>query len=103
MPAKRTKTNKKHSTHNEVDRLKKDIRALRDSGKNDIEIRDMLGLELRNYQKYTHILHLEDQKVWLSITQEQLGTELLRLKNALEETYRTALAISKAPEWKSVV
>ena len=98
---KREKTREKaHPTNSEVQRIKKDIRSLRDSGKSDIEIRETLGLELRTYQKYTQILHLEDQQVWLSITQEQLGTELLRLKNTLEETYRISLAMAKDPEYE---
>jgi hypothetical protein len=97
---KRIKTNKKHSTNSEVQRIKKDIRSLRDIGKSDIEIRETLGLELRNYQKYTKMLHLEDQQVWLSITQEQLGSELLRLKQSLEHTYNTALAMAQDPEYE---
>ena len=97
---KRTKTNQKRSTNSEVERIKKDIRSLRDSGKSDIEIRETLGLELRNYQKYTHILHLEEQKVWLSITQEQLSGQLLRLKQSLEHTYTTALKMAEDPECK---
>jgi hypothetical protein len=98
MP-KREKT-RDHPTNSQVQRIKKDIRALRDSGKSDIEIRETLGLELRTYQKYTRILHLEDQKVWLSITQEQLGSELLRLKSSLESTYQTARVMSEDPECK---
>ena len=100
---KREKTKEKvkvHPTNSQVERIKKDIRALRDSGKSDIEIRETLGLELRTYQKYIHILHLEDQKVWLSITQEQLGSELLRLKSSLESTFLTARAMAQDPECK---
>ena len=100
MP-KREKTKEKvkvHPTNSQVERIKKDIRALRDSGKSDIEIRDTLGLELRTYQKYMHILHLEDQKAWLSITQEQLGSELLRLKSSLEETYKITKDMALDPK-----
>ena len=93
---KREKTREKaHPTNSQVLRIKKDIRSLRDTGKNDIEIRETLGLELRTYQKYMHIIHLEDQKVWLSVAQEQLGSELLRMKQSLEETYRISLAMAK--------
>ena len=45
---KRTKTNEKaniHPTNNQVQRIVKDIRSLRDSGKSDIEIRETLGLD----------------------------------------------------------
>ena len=37
---------------------------------------------------------------WFSITQEQLGSELLRLKSSLEETYRISLAMAKDPEYE---
>ena len=100
---KRTKTNEKaihHSTNSEVQRIKKDIRSLRDSGRSDIEIGETLGLDLRTYQKYTHIIHLEDQQVWLSITQEQMGTELLRMKQSLEETYKIAKQMALDPEYE---
>ena len=97
---KRTKTNQKRSTNSEVERIKKDIRSLRDSGKSDTEIRETLGLELRNYQKYAHILHLEEQKVWLSVSQEQLSGQLLRMKQSLEHTYNTALKMCEDPECK---
>jgi hypothetical protein len=51
---KRAKTNEKaiiHPTNSQVQRIIKDIRTLRDSGKSDVEIRETLGLELRTYQK----------------------------------------------------
>ena len=96
---KREKTREKaHPTNSEVESIKKDIRSLMNSGKSDIEIRETLGLELRTYQKYTHIIHLEDQKVLLSITQEQLGTELLRMKQSLEETYKISKDIALDPK-----
>ena len=97
---KREKT-RDHPTNSQVQRIKKDIRSLRDSGKSDIEIRETLGLELRTYQKYTHILHLEDQKVWLSITQEQLGSELLRLKSSLEKTFEVSKKLAEDPKLES--
>jgi hypothetical protein len=101
---KRHKTTvRSRSTNSQVQRIEKDIRALRDSGKNDIEIRETLGIELRTYQRYMHKIHLEDQMVWLSITQEQLGSELLRLKSSLEETYRISLAMAKDPKYEDKI
>jgi hypothetical protein len=95
---KREKTREKaHPTNSQVQRIKKDIRTLRDSGKSDIEIRETLGLELRTYQKYNHIIHLEDQKVWLSITQQQLASELLRLRSSLEETFKISKKMAEDP------
>jgi hypothetical protein len=98
---KRTKTNEKaiiHPTNSQVQRIIKDIRSLRDNGKSDIEIRQTLGLELRTYQKYTHRIHEEDQQIWFSITQEQLATELLRLRSSLEETYKISKDMANDPK-----
>ena len=89
-----------HSTNSQVQRIEKDIRSLRESGKTDIEIRETLGLELRTYQRHKKRIHEEDQKVWFSITQEQLGTELLRLKSSLEETYRMSLTMAQDPKYE---
>jgi hypothetical protein len=80
------------------ERIIKDIRTLRDSGKADTEIRALLGIELRTYQRYTKRIHEEDQKVWYSITQEQMETELLRLKSSLEETYNITKQTALDPE-----
>ena len=91
---KREKT-RDHPTNSQVQRIIKDIRTLRDNGKSDIEIRETLGLELCTYQKYTHNIHAEDEKIWLSISREQLSTELLRMKHSLEHSYRIALAMSE--------
>lgn len=95
---KREKTREKvkvHPTNTQVERIKKDIRSLMNIGKSDIEIRETLGLELRTYQKYAHILHLEDQKLWLSITQEQLASELLRLRSCLNDAYKISKQLSE--------
>ena len=35
-----------------IKRIEKDIRSLRDSGKNDIEIRQTLKIEERTYRRY---------------------------------------------------
>jgi hypothetical protein len=93
------RTQRDHPTNSEVQRIEKDIRALRDSGKSDIEIRETLKTEERTYRRYIRKIHLEDERVWFSITQEQLGSELLRLKSSLEETYRISLAMAKDHEY----
>jgi hypothetical protein len=48
-----------------------------------------------NYALTRNNIHTEDEKVWLSISREQLSTELLRMKNSLEHSYRIALAMSE--------
>jgi len=88
---KRQLTTKKPPT----ERIIKDIRSLRDSGKSDIEIRKTLGIELRTFQRYTKTIYEKDQQVWFSITREQLATELLRLRSSLEETYIIAKKMSE--------
>ena len=95
---KRTKTNQKRSTNSEVDRIKKDIRSLRDSGKSDIEIRETLGLELRNYQKYTKSIHEEDKQVWYDLASQELSSQLLSMKQSLEETYKIARDMALDPK-----
>ena len=71
---KRQLTTKKPPTQ----RIIKDIRSLRNSGKSDIEIRQLLGIELRTFQRYNKTIYEQDQQVWFSITQEQLGSCQLR-------------------------
>ncbi len=76
-------------------RIEKDIRTLRDSNKTDVEIRALLGLELRTYQNYLKKIHEEDQAIWYSITSNEMATELLRLKACLEDTYLKAKQLSE--------
>jgi hypothetical protein len=90
---KRQLTTKKPPT----ERIIKDIRSLRDSGKSDVEIREILGIELRTFQRYTKTIYEQDQQVWFSITQEQLATELLRMKKSLEDTYKIAKEMALDP------
>lgn len=103
MPTKRHKTTRSRSTNSQVQRIEKDIRSLRDSGKSDIEIRGMLGIELRTYQRYMHKIHLEDQLVWLSVAQEQLGSQLLRMKQSLEETYDISRKMALDPKYEDKI
>ena len=85
-----TKRKKVHPTNSDVLRIEKDIRTLRDSNKTDAEIRALLGLELRTYQNYLKRIHDEDKEIWHSIASEQIESELLRLKDSLEQTYQKA-------------
>ena len=88
---KRQLTTKKPPT----ERIIKDIRSLRDSGKSDEEIRNLLGIELRTFQRYTKTIYEEDQTLWLSITQEQYSTELLKLHSCLNYSYNIAKQLSE--------
>jgi hypothetical protein len=100
---KRTQIPMPSRTNSEVQRLEKDIRTLRDSGRSDFEIRQTLKIEERTYRRYRRYIrkiHLDDERVWFSITQEQLDLELLRLKSSLEETYRISLAMAKDPKYE---
>lgn len=88
---KRTKTNEninKHPTNSQVQRIEKDIRALRDNYKTDSEIRETLGLEIRTFQKYMKRIHDADREIWLFISRNELATELLNLRQSLTNTYR---------------
>ena len=66
------RTQRHHSTDSELQRIIKDIRSLRDSGKSDIEIRQTLKIEERTFRRYCSRIYHEDQNTWLSITQEQV-------------------------------
>jgi hypothetical protein len=85
-------------TNAEIAQILTDIRQLRDSNKSDNEIKALLGIELRQYQRLTKKICEQDQKVWFSITQGQLGTELLRMKQSLEDTYKIARQMSEDPK-----
>ncbi|HEY7109803.1 MAG TPA: hypothetical protein VH415_10265 [Nitrososphaeraceae archaeon] len=71
----------------EVKRVLSDIRSLKQQNKSDKEIRDILDLKIRMYQRYVKRIHELDQDIWRKITSTQLETELLRLKQSLEDTY----------------
>ena len=73
MKKRQKTTNKVHPTNSQVQRIIKDIRILRDSNKSDIEIRALLGLELRTYQRYTKTIYEEDQKLWYDISSRELA------------------------------
>jgi hypothetical protein len=87
-------------TNAEIAQILTDIRQLRDSNKSDNEIKALLGIEPRQYQRLTKKICEQDQKVWFSITQGQLGTELLRMKQSLEDTYKIARQMSEDPKCK---
>ena len=89
------RTPRKHPTDNQIQRIKKDIRSLRDSGKSDIEIRETLKIEERTFRRYCSRIYQEDQNLWLSITQEQYATELLRLRSCLNNAYNIAKQLSE--------
>lgn len=86
-----TTTKKKPPT----ERIIKDIRSLRDSGKSDIEIRELLGIELRTFQRYTKTIYEQDQEVWISITRNELASELLKLRSCLNDSYKIAKQLSE--------
>lgn len=98
---KRTKTNEKpiHPTNSQVQSIERDIRSLRDSGKSDSEIRALLGLELRTYQKYNKRINEIDKAIFYSLVRDEIESQLLRLKQSLENTYITALQISQDKEY----
>ena len=77
---------KKKSKDN-VLRIEKDIRALLEQRKSSQEIMDILSIPERSFRRYCAIYN-QDLKTFLSITKEQLGTELLKLRSSLEETYK---------------
>ena len=88
---KRQLTTKKPPT----ERIIKDIRTLRDNGKSDEEIRNLLGIELRTYQRYTKTIHEEDKQVWYDIASQELESELLKLRTCLNNNYKIAIKLAE--------
>src|SRR6476659_6319383 len=88
---------KKKSKDN-VLRIEKDIRALLEQRKSSQEIMDILSIPERTFRRYCSMIYNQDQKTFLSITKEQLGSELLRLRSSLEETYDISRGMALDPK-----
>ena len=52
----------------------------------------------RQYQYFAKRINLQTQKIWYSLVKDELCTELLRLRNSLEESYSIALSLAKNPD-----
>src|SRR5688500_17528793 len=50
----------------------------------------ILGIKIRQFQRYIKTIHERDKEAWLNVTRTQLEPELLRLKKSLEKTHRIA-------------
>jgi hypothetical protein len=85
-------------SNSEVKRVLTDIRSLKEQNKNDKEIRDILGLKVRMYQRYVKRVHELDQEIWRKITYTQLESELLKLKQSFEDTYIITKRISESDD-----
>jgi hypothetical protein len=84
----------KRPTHS-IERIIADIRALRESNKSEIEIRNLLDIPLRTYQRYTKTIHEEDKQVWYDIASQELESELLKLRTCLNNSYNIAKKMSE--------
>jgi hypothetical protein len=84
----------KRPTHS-IERIIADIRALRDSNKSENEIRQLLEIPLRTFQRYAKQIHEEDKQVWYDITSQELESALLRMRSSLEETYKISKNIAE--------
>ena len=78
-----------------TERIIKDIRSLREQNKPDSEIREMLGIELRTYQRYTKTIYEEDKQIWHDIASQELESELLKLRTCLNNSYNIAKKMSE--------
>ena len=63
---------RQRATNSQVDRVISDMRQLRAQNKTDNEIRALLVLELRTYQRYTKQIHEEDKAIWFGITKIEM-------------------------------
>lgn len=87
------------NSNNKILRIQRDIHSLMQQGKSSEDIMSTLKIPLRSYRRYCSTIYKQRKEVWYSITSQQLEHELLRLKDSLEHTYRTALAMSEDPEY----
>src|SRR5262245_20037965 len=78
-------------TDQEVHQTILDIRRLKEQSKSDREIMEILGIQPRQYHRYAARIHKEDKTIWYSVTSKQLESELIKLKESFEFTYRYAM------------
>jgi hypothetical protein len=64
MPGYIRKTDRKHCTKDQVQRLLLDVRRLRDQEKTDKGVSEILGVGIRMYQEYMQRIHEEDRLAW---------------------------------------
>ena len=81
----------------DIDRVLYDIRQLKDRNNTDRQIMEILGIPIPTYQKYIAKIHKLNKEAWLRLTQNEYETELLKLRESLEDTYRKAKALSEDP------
>ena len=84
-------------TNSELQRIISDIRQLMEQGKTDNEIRGILGLEVRQYQRFVKSINLQNQKAWYFLVKNELATQLLALRNSLEETFTKSRELANIP------
>jgi hypothetical protein len=77
------KTDRKHSTKDQVQRLLLDIRRLRDQDKTDSEVREILSISLRMYQDYMKRIREEDKIIWDTIIKHELESEILSVRDTM--------------------
>ena len=59
---------------------------------------DILSIPERTFRRYCSRIYNQDQKTWLSITKHQLGSELLRFRSSLEDTYDISREMALDPK-----
>lgn len=79
----------------DIDRTIWDIRKLKDANNTDRQIMEILAIPLPTYRRYSQKIHKQNKEAWLSLTKNEYETELLKLKESLEDTYRKAKVISE--------
>jgi UDP-glucose 6-dehydrogenase len=77
------KTDRKHSTKDQVQRLLLDIRRLRDQDKTDSEVKEILGVGIRMYQDYMKRIREEDKIMWDTIIKHELESEILSVRGTM--------------------
>jgi hypothetical protein len=83
MPGYIRKTDRKHSTKDQVQHLLLDVRRLRDQDKTDSEVREILGVGIIMYQEYMQRIHEEDRLAWNEVIKDELESEILAVRNTM--------------------
>ena len=79
----------------DIDRVLYDIRQLKDSNNTDREIMEILAIPIPTYRRYVAKIHKLNKEAWLRLTQNEYETELLKLRESLEDTFRKAKTLSE--------
>lgn len=60
-----------------------DIRRLKNEDRNDSEVREILDIPIRTYQRYIQKYNLENKAIWYSLVRDEMESELLAVRDCM--------------------